>query len=42
MRHPVRGVRKATWLLPHVQAEITYSSVTADGMLRDGTEGAAV
>src|SRR5215831_472774 len=31
--HPLRRP-KAVWLLPHLQAEVAYSNVTADGMLR--------
>jgi bifunctional non-homologous end joining protein LigD len=27
---------KAVWLLPQLQAEVAYSNVTADGMLRHG------
>jgi bifunctional non-homologous end joining protein LigD len=36
--HPVRRP-KAVWLLPHLQAEVAYSNVTADGMLRHGGRG---
>jgi len=33
--HPLRRP-KAVWLLPQLQAEVAYSNVTADGMLRHG------
>jgi bifunctional non-homologous end joining protein LigD len=35
LTHPVRRP-KAIWLLPQLQAEVAYSNVTADGMLRHG------
>jgi ATP-dependent DNA ligase len=28
--------RKVFWLLPQIEAEVTYSNVTASGMLRHG------
>jgi ATP-dependent DNA ligase len=33
--HPLRKP-KPVWLLPQLQAEVAYSNVTADGMLRHG------
>ena len=35
---PPRSTRKAkvTWLLPQIEAEVSYTNVTAGGMLRQG------